>query len=63
MLADVAADIWRVVARSGSLDDAVRALGERFDADSGVLRTDAEAVVEDLMRRGLLVEAPAKSTG
>lgn len=60
MLADVAADIWRVVARSGSLDAAVRALGERFDADPGVLRADAEAVVEDLMRRGLLVEAPAE---
>jgi hypothetical protein len=59
-LADVAADVWRVVARGGSLDAAVRALGERFGADPGVLRADAKAVVEDLMRRGLLVEAPAE---
>jgi hypothetical protein len=62
-LTDVAADIWRVLARSGSLDDAVRALGERFDADPGVLRADAEAVVEDLMQRGLLVAASAESAG
>lgn len=63
-LTDVAADIWRVLARSGSLDAAVRALGERFDADAGVLRADAEAVVEDLIGRGLLVfAAPAESAG
>ena len=59
-LTDVAADIWRVVAQSGSLDDIVRDLVERYDADPVVVHADAQSVVQDLMRRGLLVGASTK---
>jgi hypothetical protein len=59
-LTDVAADVWRVVASDGSVEEAARVVGDRFDVEPGVVRADAEAIVEDLMRRGLLVEIPAE---
>ena len=62
-LSGAAGDIWRVVSGSGSLEDAVADLVQRFDADPGTLRADAEAVVEDFLSRGLLMRGPEEGTG
>ena len=54
----VAAEIWSVLAGAGGVEDAVRELAERYDADPGTLRADAEQLVRSLTARGLLAVEP-----
>jgi hypothetical protein len=53
-----AAIVWEVIAGGGSATEAANALVDRFDVDSAVAESDLAALVEQLLVRGLLEEAP-----
>jgi hypothetical protein len=45
--------MWRVLVESSTFADAIRALGDEFDVEVGVLRHDLERFVGELVDEGL----------
>lgn len=49
--------IWELICDHREREGVRRAMLEEFEVESGVLEPDVEALVGELLRRGLLVEA------
>lgn len=58
-LEGTAADFWRALIASGTVDGIVALLAARYDVEPARLRADVEGFVADLRAAGFLVELPA----
>lgn len=54
----VAAVVWTALAHTGTTEDVVAAVLERFDIDEGAARTDVNGFISALCSRGLLSSTP-----
>ena len=54
-LEESGAEIWRLFADPRTLDEVVVLLLERYDVDEATCRRETQALVDDLLARGLLV--------
>ena len=54
-LDDVGTRFWSVLTTSASIEAAYEKLTREYDVDSGVLRADLLALVENLIAQGLLI--------
>ena len=52
----VGARVWEAMHQTGNLEGAVQSLRDVFEVDEDRLRRDVEALAEDLIEAGLLVE-------
>lgn len=59
VLNDAAAHAWRLLAEGASVQAAVAALSEQFDADPAEIAADVAALVQGLVERDLLRAEPA----
>lgn len=58
-MTDVAARVWQLVEQQQTRDSIVETLAKEFDAAPGVIASDVDTFLEDLLTRGLLVRADA----
>jgi hypothetical protein len=59
-LNDTGARLWELLAADHDLEAAEAALIEEFDVEEGKLRNEVAAVLEELAREGLILEAAAR---
>jgi hypothetical protein len=53
----VGAEIWRGLSNGDTLADVITALARKYDVPAATLDADAHALLDDLLRRGLLSPA------
>jgi hypothetical protein len=54
-LDEVGADVWEALSDGATVEDVVARLHDRYDVERARLEQDVRALVDDLMRSGLLV--------
>jgi hypothetical protein len=53
-LSAVGATVWERMEGGATLDDAICSVVARYDVDEATARTDVDALIDDLVRAGLL---------
>jgi hypothetical protein len=53
--------VWTLLASGATVDAAIAALAAEFDADAGQIARDVEALLTEMIARGLVTAAPPGS--
>lgn len=60
-LNETASVVWEAAASGKSTEETAAILADLFDIDTATARRDAEEVISELVRRGLLLDAKAET--